>query len=129
MSLHSDNVTTALANHKAYFGEGSTSAQRVEYRESDKCNWSSIDNAVVHGEFISNVRSGANWSKQTKRNIFCDVTQVTNRVNAHVRVGGDCGQIYNVSEITRKGNRYMLGCTRVATVETTRPDYRTPSRR
>ena len=128
MSIHSENVTAALANHKAYFGESTASANRVEYRESDRCEWRPIDGAVVHGEFIATVRTGQQYAKATKRHVFVDAGDVPTRIHAHVRIGG-CDMIYTVIDITRKGSRLQLHLQRVATIETTRPDYRTPSRR
>lgn len=129
MSLHSENVAAAIANHRAYFGENANSPNRVEYRPSEEFPWVSVDNAVVHGEFVATVRNGMQSSRQTRRHIFCDLSQISERTNAHVRIGGQCGQVYTVVEFTRKGDRMQLHCVRHALKETTRPNYRSQNGR
>jgi hypothetical protein len=124
MSLHSQNVDAALANHRVYFGESSNSPDKVEYRENSNVPWRLVDMAVVHGEFIARVRKGMQESKEVRRHIFCDENQITDRLNCHIRVGGPGGTIYSITEITRKGKRMQLHLVRYGAIETTRPDYR-----
>jgi hypothetical protein len=124
MSLHSQNVDAALANHRVYFGESSDSADKVEYRENANVPWRLVNLAVVHGEFIARVQKGMQTSKEVRRHVFCDANQITDRLNCHIRVGGPSGTIYSITEITRKGSRMQLHLVRYGAIETTRPDYR-----
>ena len=129
MSLHSQNVDAALANHRVYFGEPSTSATKAEYRENANVPWRLVDMAVVHGEFLQRVQKGMQTSKEVRRHVFCDAAQITDRLNCHIRIGGVGGQVYSICEITRKGSRMQLHLVRFSAIETTRPDYRQPTAR
>lgn len=124
MSQHASNVAAAVASHREYFGEPTDSAQRVEYRESKECNWRVIENAVVHGEFVSFTRKGNERTRETRRHVFCNADQITDRVFAHIRIGGSCGPIYSIAEITRKGDRRQLHLVRYQISEVARPGHR-----
>lgn len=125
MSLHTNNAAVAIANHRVYFGE----ATGIEYRASKECPWATLEGAVLHGEFVANVRKGNTFAKVTKRHLFCDASQVSKRINAQVRVGGDCGDVYTVTDITtRSAARYQLHLQRADIVEYTRPGYRKEDR-
>lgn len=121
MSRHSENAAIARQNHKYIFGE----ATGIEYRETANCDWVAIVDGVLHSEFIANVRKGSTFAKVTKRNLFCDASQVSKRINAQVRIGGEWGPTYIVVDITTRGtDRYQLHLQRSEIVEVTRPGYR-----
>lgn len=120
MSRHSDAAAIAQENHKYYFGEYTG----VEYRETDRCEWSTITNAIVHGEYISTVQKGMTRAKVTKRDVYCDIGQAGRRINAHIRIGGANGQIYTVVDITTHSGRLQLHLQRADIVEVARPDFR-----
>lgn len=125
MSRHSENASIARANHTYYFGE----TTGVEWRSTKDCDWTTLVGAVVHGEEIKSIRRGNSYAKIIRRQIFVESGTVTLRLHSHVRIGGDCGQIYTVADITTKGSRICLHLQREHPIEITNPNYRSPNRR
>jgi hypothetical protein len=128
MSLHRINAEIAANQHREVFGSRAGDPDQVEYRESSSCNWRLLDYAVVHGEFISTLREGRETRRSVRRSVFVDAKAVPSRLNAHVRIGGECGQVYNVTEVTSAGTRLQLHLTRHQIMEVSRPDLRTTQR-
>jgi hypothetical protein len=117
-SIYADNAAAAVAAHADYFGES------VEYRQGPTCDWSTITNCVLHGEEIRHQRRGEKWAKVIRRNAFCSAAAVSGKINAQLRVGGQWGDVYTVTDVTFRGTRAQLHLARAEVVEVTRPGYR-----
>jgi hypothetical protein len=126
-SRHSVNAAAALENHRVWFGD----AAGVEYRAGPRCDWAIIPYAVPHGETIGWERRGTNpqtTHKIIKRVVFVDLENLPAglKLNAQIRIGGECGPAYTVVDMVTKLERVALHLKRSDVAEITRPGYRGP---
>ena len=126
-SRHSANASAAVANHRHWFGDPAG----VEYRAGPRCDWAVIPFAVPHGESIGWERRGTNpqtTHRVVKRVVYVDRDTLPEglKLNAQMRIGGDCGPIYTVCDIVTRVERVALHLRRSDIAELTRPNYRGP---
>lgn len=126
-SIHATNAAAAAANHRLWFGD----PDGISYRAGPNCSWVVIAGAVAHGETIGWQRRGTNPQylvKVIRRSVFVDRDALPEglKLNAHIRIGGDCGAEYTVQEMTTRVDRVELHLQRGDVGEITRPGYRGP---
>lgn len=127
MSRYSVNAAAAVANHRDYFGDPTG----VEYRAGPRCDWAVIPFAVVHGETIGWERVGNNpqtTRRIVKRVVYVDASSLPEglKLNAQMRIGGACGPVYTVVDMTTRTGRVALHLKRFDVAEVARPNYRGP---
>lgn len=125
MSRYSVNAAAAVANHRFWFGDPAG----VEYRAGPRCDWVTVPYAVAHGETIGWERSGSNpqlAKKIIKRIVYVerDVLPEGLKLNAQLRIGGECGPVYTVTDMVTRLERVALHIRRAELAELTRPNYR-----
>ena len=102
--------------HLDYFGKN------IEFRSDSNSSWDVIT-AVVHAEFVKQVRTSTGWTKKIARMIFAQpeaLFQLT--LNSEVRIGS---KIYSVEEINEKSAaKTAVHLTRVEPRDIARPGFR-----